>query len=223
MTALGGEGNGGSSSLRDLLFADLPAARARDVYARGGEATRFVVELAAAAEAGDAPAALRAIVAAPSPDRETRLLLQAWHLARAAGVDPGSAAVDALGVVVDMHTDDGLDTLAGFADGSARYLNHSGAGVVWEVPDDEVGRRVGALLATAAEVVRVTGPLDGARPGPPGHGGAMISVLTPGGIHVGAGSVYALSRDSRGGPVIEAASSLLALLVERATAAPQRP
>ena len=76
---------------------------------------------------------------------------------------------------------------------------------------------VQALLDASAEVVQVTGPLDGPRPGPPGHGGAMISVLTPGGIHVGAGSVHALSKDSRGGAVIAAASALLALLVERAT------
>jgi len=206
-----------TSSLRDLLFADLSPARAREVYARGGEATRFLVDLAAAAEAGDAPAALRALAGAPLPQRETRLYLQAWSLARLAGVDPGGQSGDALGVVVDMHTDDGLDTLAGFADGSARYLNFSGNGVVWEVPDAEVGLRVASLLERGAEVVRVTGPLEGSRPGPPGHGGAMITVLTPGGLHVGAGSVYALSNDSRGGPVIAAGSELLALLVERAT------
>lgn len=207
-----------SEALRNLLFADLPPARARDVFARGGEATRFLVDLAAAAESGDAPAALRAITAAPPPERETRLFLQAWHLARMAGVDPGSGGTRALGVVVDMHTDDGLDTLAGFRDGSARYLNYSGAGVVWEAPDGEIGRLVDDLLFRAEDVVLVTGPLDGERPPAPGHGGAMISILTPGGIHVGAGSTYALSNDSRGGPVINAAAALLAELVSRAQA-----
>lgn len=150
------------------------------------------------------------------PERETRLFLQAWHLARLAGLDPGSAALDPLGVVVDMHTEEGLDTVAGFADGSARYLGYSGAGVVWEVPDAIVGGLVQELLFRALDVVAMTGPLEGSRPGPPGHGGAMISVLTPGGIHVGAGSVYALSNDSRGGPVIAAAADLLRVLVERA-------
>jgi hypothetical protein len=207
-----------SAALRNLLFADLAPAWAREVFTRGGEATRYIVELAAAAEAGDAPAALRAIAVAPAPERETRLFLQAWHLARLAGIDPGSSAHRALGVVVDMHTDDGLDTLAGFRDGSARYLNYSGAGVVWEAPDPEIGRLVDDLLLRAEEVVAVTGPLDGDRPAPPGHGGAMISVLTPGGIHVGAGSVYALSNDSRGGPVIHAAAALLGELVTRAQA-----
>lgn len=205
-----------SEALRNLLFADLAPGRAREVFARGGAATRFLVELAVAAETGDAPAALRAIASAPPPELETRLHLQAWHLARLAGVDPGSGAGRALGVVVDMHTDDGLDTLAGFRDGSARYLSYSGAGVVWEAPDGEIGRLVDDLLFRAEEVVAVTGPLDGERPGAPGHGGAMITVLTPGGIHVGAGSVHALANDSRGGPVIAAAAALLAELVRRA-------
>lgn len=203
--------------LRELLFADLPPDRAREVFARGGDATAFIVALADAALAHDRRAAEAALGRVPDATRESRLVLQAWSLARAAGVDPSTGAGEVLGVVVDMHLEEGLDTLAGFADGSARYLNHSGAAIVWEVADDAVGARVHDLVEAATAVVPVTGPLDGPRPDPPGMGGAMISVLTRGGIHVGAGSVHALSRDSRGGPVIAAAAAVLALLVERAT------
>ncbi len=216
---MAGRGAGGASShaeLRELMFADLTPGRARQVFARGGAATAPIVDLADAAEAHDPVAAASALGRLPYADREARLALQAWALARWAGVDPGPHAADVLGVVVDMHPDEGLDTLAGFADGSARYLNHSGAAIVWEVPDEAVGTSVRGLLDAAVEVVRITGPVDGPRPGPPGIGGAMISVLTPGGIHVGAGSIHALSSDSRGGPLIAAASALLARLVERA-------
>lgn len=207
-----------SARLRDLLFADLAPGRAAEVFARGGAATAFIVDLARAASTGDAPAALRAISVTPPAEQETRLFAQAWHLARLAGVDPGSASRRVLGVIVDMHTDEGLDTLAGFLDGSARYLNFSGAGVVWEAPDAEVRRRVDDLLLAGEEVLRLTEPIEPPRPAAPGHGGAMISVITPGGIHVGAGSVYHLSNDSHGGPVISAAGNLLALLVERSMA-----
>lgn len=210
--------DGPGSRMRDLLFADLAPDRARDVYLRGGAATAFLVDLANAAMTGDAPAALRAIASVPPPGQESRLHAQAWHLARLAGVDPGSAGRRVLGVIVDMHTEEGLDTLAGFLDGSARYLNYSGAGVVWEAPDADVRRRVDDLLLAGEEVLRLTEPVAPPRPGPPGHGGAMISVLTPGGIHVGTGSVYHLSNDSHGGPVIAAAGNLLALLVQRASA-----
>lgn len=203
--------------LRELLFADLPPARAREVFRRGGPATSAMVELADAAIAGDAVAASAALARIRDGDRESRLRLQAWSLARAAGVTPSDdEASEVLGVVVDMGLEEGLDTLAAFADGSARYLNHSGSAIVWEVPDIAVGERTRALLAAAEAVIPVTGPLDAPRPGPPGEGGAMISVLTPGGLHVGAGSIHALSRDSRGGPVIEAGAALMGLLVDRA-------
>ena len=206
--------------LRELLFADLPPVQAREVFLRGGPATSAIVELADAAIAGDAAAAAVALARIRDGDHESRLRLQAWSLARAAGVMPsGDEAAEVLGVVVDMGLEEGLDTLAAFADGSARYLNHSGSAIVWEVPDMAVGERARALLAAAEAVIPVTGPLDGPRPAPPGEGGAMISVLTPGGLHVGAGSIHALSRDSRGGPVIDAGAALMGLLVDRATQA----
>lgn len=206
--------------LRDLLFADLPPARAREVYERGGEATAALVALAHAATTRDAPAASAALERVRDGAHESRLRLQAWSLARTAGVVPSpEEAAEVLGVVVDMGLAEGLDTLAAFADGSARYLNHSGPAIVWEVADTAVGQRVHALLAAAATVLPVTAPLAGPRPAPPGVGGAMISVLTPAGLHVGAGSIHALSRDSVGGPVISTAAELLALLVQRASQA----
>jgi hypothetical protein len=202
--------------LRELLFADVPPAQARDVFARGGAATAYLVTLADAAEARDASGAIAALAGAPPADRETRLHLQAWSLARAAGVAPREDAKDVLGVVVDMGLDEGLDTLAAFADGSARYLNHSGSAVVWEVPDMAVGQLVRALLGEAAIIVAMGGPLDGPRFPPPAPGSTMISVLTRGGIYLGAGPIDAITADPRGGPVIAAASELLALLVQRA-------
>jgi hypothetical protein len=202
--------------LRELLFADLPPDQARRVFARGGPATAYLVALADAAAGHDAAGAHVALAAAPPPDRETRLHLQAWSLARTAGVAPGDDAKVVLGVVVDMGLEQGLDTLAAYADGSARYLNHSGSAVVWEVPDMAVGQLVRALLDDATIVVSTGGPLEGSRFPPPAPGSAMISVLTRGGIYLGTGPIEAITADPRGGPVIAAASELLALLVQRA-------
>lgn len=211
----------GPNPLRELLFADVSPAQARQVFARGGAATAYLVALADAAEGLHVAGALAALTDAPPADRETRLHLQAWSLARAAGADPGPDAKDVLGVVVDMGLDEGLDTLAAYADGSARYLNHSGSAVVWEAPDMAVGQLVRALLHEAAIIVAMGGPLDGPRFPPPAPGNTMISVLTRGGIYLGAGPIDAITADPRGGPVIAAASELLALLVQRAQQASQ--
>ncbi len=129
----------GVNPLRELLFADLPAAQARSVFANAGDAGRTLVALADAAGRGDTASARAALASAPAWNTDTRLHLQAWSLARDAGVDAGDDSKDVLGVVVDMGLEEGLDTLAGFADGSARYLNHSGSAIVWEVPDMAIG------------------------------------------------------------------------------------
>jgi hypothetical protein len=215
-------GPGGINPLRELLFADLAPAEVRAVFAKGGAATAYLLELADAAERRDTAAAKAALAKAPAAGAETRLHVQAWTLAREAGVDPGDDAKDVLGVVVDMGLDDGLDTLAGFADGSARYLNHSGSGIVWEVPDMAIGQLVRALLDEAAIIVTMGAPLEGPRLPPPPRGHTMLSVLTRGGIYVGAGPVQAISEDPRGGPVIQAATELLQTLVQRADQA-KRP
>lgn len=202
--------------LRELLFADLAPAEARATFARGGAATAYLLALADAAERHDAGAARNILGSlVPPADRETRMHLQSWTLARLAGVDPGEDAKNVLGVVVDVHLDEGLDTLAAFLDGSARYLNHGGGGVVWETPDMAVGQLVRQLIGEAAVVVAMGAPLEGERIGPPPPGGTSIWVLTRGGIYVGTGPSPAISADPRGGPVMQAATELLQLLVSR--------
>ena len=135
-----------------------------------------------------------------------------------AGADPVGSGADAgqvLGVVVDVALDAGLDTLAGYLDGSARYLNHAGGAVVWEVPDADVGRLVRDLLEAATVIVEMGGPLEGARLDPPAAGNLMLSVLTRGGVYIGAGPAEAIAGDPRGGPVLGAATMLMSHLVER--------
>ncbi|HEX5826763.1 MAG TPA: hypothetical protein VFY23_04525 [Candidatus Limnocylindrales bacterium] len=214
-----------ANPLRELLFADLGPAETRATFARGGAATAYLVALADAAERRNADAARNLLAGGlvPPAERETRAHLQAWHLSRLAGVDPGADAKDVLGVVVDVHLDEGLDSLAAFLDGSARYLNHSGGGVVWETPDMAVGQLVRAVIGEAAIVVAMGAPLDGERPGPPPPGGTSIWVLTRGGIYLGTGPSAAISADPRGGPVMQAATELLRHLVTRSSGGTASP
>ena len=155
--------------LRELLFADLAPAEALVRFAE----VEPLRALADAAGRGDAPAARRQLDALlAGPGVETRLRLQAWTLARAAGIaPPADDAHVARGVVVDMGLDEGTDTLAGYADGSARYFNQSGAAVVWDAPGDAaIGAAIRQLLAAGQAIVDATGPLDGPRPPVPGPG-----------------------------------------------------
>ncbi len=121
------------------------------------------------------------------------------------------------GVVVEMGLDLGVDAVAGYDDGSARYMNQAGGGVFWDgrsTPDVAIVAGVDTLLAAGQAAVDANVPLAAYRPGPPPHGAAMIALLTEGGMYFGAGPADVLSRDPYGGPVIAAAIDLMVALVD---------
>ncbi len=198
-------------ALRDQLFADLPPLGVIERF--GG--VPGLLALAQAVVREDEPTALAAfdeLREAP----ETRVRLQAWSLARRIGIEPAPEdARLARGVIVDVGLDSGTDTLAGFEDGSARYLNQAGGAVVWDAHDEPIDEAVRALLAAGQAVADASGPLDGPRPPAPGPGGGAIWILTDAGTHLGMGPFGALSTDAIAGPVIAAAIELMRLLIER--------
>lgn len=216
------------AAIRELLFADLDVAGVRRTFRRvepstadeadGPDSGAALLALADAVEAGDLAAVegqLRMLVAGGP---ESRVRLQAWTLARAAGVASAGDARRVRGAIVEMGLDQGVDTVAAYEDGSARYLNQGGGGVFWEAAEPEGGdirRAIGRLLEVAQAVADTTGPLEGRRPGPPDRGATAIWLLTDGGTHLGMGPAEGLSTDGLGGPVIAAAVELMRALIDR--------
>jgi len=144
------------------------------------------------------------------PDLESRHHLQAWHFLRLNGEQPSpDIAKRVLGVVIEVAMPKGLDTLAAYADHSARYFNYSGAVVIWERPDDSLDPSTDELLAVAGRVVTEIGPWEEARPGPPARGQARLSFLTPSGLHFGHGALGHLSIDPLGGAVLRVGTRLM--------------
>jgi hypothetical protein len=213
--------------IRELLFADLDVAGVRrtfrpadppddDTAPDPGAALLALTDAVEGGDRGDIEARLKLLLATGP---ESRVRLQAWSLARAAGVEPGGDAHRVRGAIVEMGLDRGVDTVAAYEDGSARYLNQGGGGVFWEAAEPEGGEirsAISRLLEAAQVVADATGPLDGRRPGPPEQGNAAIWLLTDGGIHLGMGPADALTQDALGGPVIAAAVGLMSALIDRA-------
>jgi hypothetical protein len=198
--------------VRELLFADLPPLTVIETFA----AVPALHDLAQAAVREDEAGARASLDRVLEGTTESRIRLQAWSLARRVGIEPPpEGAQHVRGVVVDVGFDAGTDTLAGFEDGTARYLNQGGGGIVWETPDETIGAAIQALIAAGQAVAERSGPLDGPRPPVPPPGGASIWLLTDGGIHLGTGPFGALASDTLGGPVIGAATELVRLLLER--------
>ena len=113
--------------LRELLFADLPPLTVLEQFA----ASPDLHELAGAVAREDAERARTLVDRVIAGTTETRIRLQAWSLARRVDIEPtADDARRARGVVIDVGLDGGLDTLAGYEDGTARYLNQGGGAIV---------------------------------------------------------------------------------------------
>lgn len=206
------------AELRDTLFGDLPLSEwPPDSSPAEGEPWDSFVAARRALESNDPHAAvapLRRVLS--TPGLESRHHLQAWHALRAVGERPDEGEAKRLyGVVLEVPMPDGLDLLAAYEDGTARYYNYSGAGVVWERPDASLDPAVSALLEAGRALVAQIGPWEGERPPAPQGGDVRVSLLTPSGLHLGEGPFDAVASDQLGGPTIAAATRLMQELIAK--------
>ena len=120
-----------------------------------------------------------------------------------------------LGVVLEVHLDGGLDTLAAYADHTARYINHGGRLIVWETEEPEMSGLIDAFVGAGQRIAEVIGTSDKPRRGPPPKGHVRLNMLTRAGLCFGEGPFDALAGDPMAAPAINAGTSLLTALIKR--------
>lgn len=141
---------------------------------------------------------------------ESRHTLQAWHFLRQNGeAPPTELHKRLLGVVLEVPVETGCDYLAVYPDGNARYINYTGAGTVWEHPNDSLDAEIGALLRAGQNILNHIGPWNQPRRGTPQAGGLRINLLSPAGLHFGEGPFEALAQDQMAKPIIDAGIALM--------------
>jgi hypothetical protein len=204
--------------IRDVLFGDLPISRWPSQTASSDSEPWLSFAKArdhlSSGRTQEAIALFQKILG--MPDLESRHYLQAWHFLRQSGVQPHvSVAKNVLGVVVEVALPEGLDILAAYADGTARYFNHSGSAVVWDAPDNSLLQQIESVLRAGEVVVDRIGPWEEQRPPAPPTGQARISMLTPSGLHFGQAQFGALAGDQLGGVVISTATELMRSLIAK--------
>jgi hypothetical protein len=131
--------------LAPLLFADTPL----------DGSTRDPLGVSTFLKFNDREGAVRRLNSAYSNRiNESRMRLTAAATLRAWG-EPVIANEPMLGVVVEHPVETGVDYVAAYADGSARYLNYSGAAIIWDTPRtvDAVDAAVIAFLNRAMHVL----------------------------------------------------------------------
>jgi len=205
--------------IRDLFFGDLPADRwpeqssTKEVSGAPWESFVKSREFSARGDNERAKQCLHEILS--MNHLESRHYLQAWNFLRTLGEQPpADEAKHLYGVVIEVALDEGVDVLAAYEDHTARYINYSSAGVVWEHPNDSLNESIDDLLNAGRRIVDKIGPWEDPRPSSPPVGQARICMLVPLGLHFGQASYDVLSRDQLAGPVLEAGVKLMQGLIE---------
>jgi hypothetical protein len=143
---------------------------------------------------------------------ETRPRLLANNLLRLRAIPDESRHL--YGVIVEVHMEEGLDVLAVYEDGSARYINYSGRLIIWDAVTDESHRLKEELFIAAEAVVKQIGPWEDERLPPPVTGNARLSFLVADGIYFGEAPFDALAGDPMGGNALNKAAAFMTYLVE---------
>lgn len=115
-------------------------------------------------------------------DTETRVQLWLWSGLRELGVKPEAPiALQVIGVVIEMPSGGGYDTLAAYDDGSARYLNFSGRAIFWDQADARIKQLCQNFIASTIPASKSAQPrLTLSLP----KSGAQVTMLTRSGNFV---------------------------------------
>jgi hypothetical protein len=161
---------------------------------------------------------LRAI--AEDPHQESRIRLLAYR--RLAAIGESVPPKLLLGVIVEVHLDNGLDTIAAFEDGRIRYINAAEKMAVFEPSPADMRSKLDELLSAARSVIRKIGPWDKERLSPPGKGDIRITFLASDGLYFGQGRFAEMQNEPMARPVI-AAALVLVESITHAVASQGRP
>jgi hypothetical protein len=143
---------------------------------------------------------------------ESRLRLLANYLLLSRSFAVNSQEL--LGVIIEVPQEMGLDVLATFSDGTARYINQSEKLLVWETKTERSDELIGDLFKCSMEVVRQIGPWKDERRRVPEKGMIRMSFLVADGLYFGEGPFEVMQNDPMGAPVINAAVGLMMYLIE---------
>ncbi|WP_153796614.1 hypothetical protein [Foetidibacter luteolus] len=145
---------------------------------------------------------------------DPRIKVLAYNKMLSAGHKPANKEI--LAVIVEVGLDGGLDVLASFSNGTARYINQTGKILVWETTTDEKANELTSnLFSASAGIVNQIGPWDKPRCPHPPKGNARITFLVSDGLYFGEGAVNVLFNDAMASPALMHATQLMQYLTEK--------
>ena len=145
---------------------------------------------------------------------DPRLKVLAYNRQLASGHKPDKKEL--LAVIVEVGLDGGLDVLASFNNGTARYINQTGKILVWETTtDDKANELTKDLFLKGQDIVNQIGPWDKARKPHPTKGNVRITFLVSDELYFGEGPMNVLFNDALANPALTVATQLMQFLTEK--------
>ena len=152
---------------------------------------------------------------------DARLRILALNTRRSMGHAP--AGKELLGVIVEVGLEGGLDVLASFRDGKARYINQSGKVLIWDTITDTRANELAAdLFAKSEPIIGQIGPSDKPRKPHPFAGSARVTFLVLDGRYFGEAQGETLFNDPLAGPALTTATQLMRHLISKVVRSPDR-
>ena len=145
--------------------------------------------------------------------QESRIRMLAFNILRTA--QRAVPEKELLGTIIEVHLPDGLDTLAVFSDGSARYINHSGKLIIVEGAPSIFENEIQQVITSSKPIVSAIGPWNKDRLPAPNKGNIRMTFLVSDGLYFGEGPINMMSSEEMAKPLIDAATLLLVKLVEK--------
>lgn len=192
------------NQLYNLLFCDNPA-----LFKPSGETVAVYPWNVLFASSLDANALLQL---ANDNSMESRVRALAAHQLLELGGE--SPKPELLGVIIEIGLEQGLDVLAVFGDGTARYINQAERAIVFDAPNADTNPLVDNLWHHSINVVNRIGPWDKPRLEPPGLNTVRLSFLVSGQLFFGQGPMNVFFQDPMAGPVLDAATKVMVYLTQ---------
>lgn len=164
----------------------------------------------------DSPNLVEIEKVAADEKQESRMRMVAFNALRAAGKEVPKKIY--LGTIIEAGLAGGTDTLAVFADGRARYINHSGKMVIVESATNPFEQEIKDLIEASKPVVEAIGPWTKPRLAAPKRGMFRMTFLVSDGLYFGQGPMEAMQKERLAAPVVMAGTRLLVKIVQNGSA-----
>lgn len=121
-----------------------------------------------------------------------------------------------LAIIVEIGLDSGLDVLAAYRDGSARYINHTGKILIWDARDTTSDQLMADFFSEGEKIVNKIGPWDKPRLPCPPTGKVRISFIVSDGLYFGEGPIQVLFNDPIAAQALTCATQIMQYITQKA-------